>query len=386
MNVPLLDLQGQYLQLKSELDEAVSNVVSSQYFILGPEVSRFEEEIANYLDVQHALGVSSGTDALLLALMALGVKAGDEVILPTFSFFATAGVVARMGAIPRFVDVDPVTYNIDPSDIEGAISSKTGAIIPVHLYGQSAAMDEIISLGKRHGVPVVEDAAQSIGAAYSNGAALGTIGTVGCFSFFPSKNLGAFGDAGMVTTNDGELYEKMKLMRVHGAARAYTHEVVGGNFRIDAMQAAVLSVKLPHLNEWSRKRAENANLYRKLFVERGLSDLDEIYPTSEQPVALPRAVVPDGERPGHIYNQFVVRVNDREGLMERLREEGIGHSVYYPIPFHRQPCFLEFVAEGEEFPAADRASEEVLALPIFPELSIKQMTRVADVIAGYYRS
>ena len=386
MNVPLLDLQGQYSQLKSELDAAVQRVVESQYFILGPEVAEFEAICADYLGVEHALGVSSGTDALLLALMALDIGPGDEVIIPTFSFFATAGVVARLGATPVFCDIVPETFNLDPQSVSAKLSEKTKGIIPVHLFGQGAEMDTLMEIADKAGVPVVEDAAQAIGAVDGAGRSLGSIGRAGCFSFFPSKNLGAFGDAGLVVTNDTELYEKMKLMRVHGAAEAYRHEIIGGNFRIDAIQAAVLATKLPHLDEWSRGRRRNAQLYRTLLLERGLAGTGEFLPDEEHPVGLPVEASTPSEGLGHIYNQFVVRVRDREGLIERLKEEGIGHAVYYPVPFHRQPCFAPYHSGEYRYEVAERASREVLALPVFPELSEDQIKRVVAVIADYYRS
>ncbi len=384
MNVPLLDLQGQYNQLKEELDEAVRRVVESQYFILGPEVTAFEEKIADYLGVRYALGVSSGTDALLLALMALDIGPGDEVIIPTFSFFATAGVVARLGATPVFVDIVPETYNIDPDDVERKLTEKSAAIVPVHLFGQGADITRVMEIASRSDIPVIEDAAQAIGAVEVEGRSLGTIGKAGCFSFFPSKNLGAFGDAGMVVTDDSELYDKMKLMRVHGAAQAYRHEIIGGNFRIDAIQATVLSTKLPHLQEWSMGRRRNAALYRTLLIEGGVSREDAIYPDDAYPVALPVEAVTPANGLGHIYNQFVVRVRDRDGLTAALKESGIGHSIYYPLPFHHQPCFEPWVPAGAEYPVADRAAGEVLALPIFPELSEEQISRVVEVIVDWY--
>lgn len=386
MNVPLLDLQGQYNQLKVELDEAVRRVVESQYFILGPEVTAFEEKIADYLGAKNALGVSSGTDALLLALMALEIGPGDEVIIPTFSFFATAGVVARVGATPVFADILPESYNIDPVEVERKLSEKTRAIIPVHLFGQGAEIERIVDVASRAGVPVVEDAAQAIGGVDDRGRSLGTVGNIGCFSFFPSKNLGAFGDAGLVVTDDPELFEKMNLMRVHGAAQAYRHELIGGNFRIDAIQATVLSTKLPHLEEWSMGRRRNASLYRRLLVEGGVSLSGGLHPDDSHPVALPVETVASDSGLGHIYNQFVIRVVDREGLTSHLKESGIGHSIYYPLPFHHQPCFAEYVGVNDAFPVADRAAAEVLALPIFPELTEEQIARVAEVILDYYRN
>ena len=384
MNVPLLDLKPQYEGLKGEIDAVVSRVIESQYFILGPDVERMEREMAEYLEVAHAIGVSSGTDALLLALMALDVGPGDEVIVPTFSFFATAGVVSRLGATPVFVDIDPVTYNINPELIEGKITSRTKGIIPVHLFGQAADMRPILDLAERHGLPVIEDAAQAIGARYEEEKRLGGIGRVGCFSFFPSKNLGAFGDAGLVVTNDQELYQRMKIMRVHGGERSYYHSVIGGNFRIDAIQAAILSVKLPHLDRWTAGRRANADRYRGLFIEAGLSEsADQVVPQVGRPVGLPQAVY-HGEE-SHIYNQFVIRVPERESLVEHLREKGVGHAVYYPVPFHRQECFASLGYSAEEFPEAERASVEVLALPIYPELVPEQQEYVVETIRTFFQ-
>ena len=384
MNIPMLDLKLQYGSLREELDGAVARVVQSQNFILGEEVEAFEMEIARYLGSRHALGVSSGTDALLLGLMALGIEPGDEVILPTFSFFATAGVVARLGARPRFVDIDPATYNIDPEGIAPEISERTAAIIPVHLFGQGADLDRIRELASGAEVPVVEDAAQALGAVDRHERSLGTVGEVGCYSFFPSKNLGAFGDAGLVVTDDTELWEKMKLMRVHGAAQAYMHEVVGGNFRIDALQAAVLRVKLPHLETWSLGRKENADRYRARFLERDLSREGEIFPSDEYPIALPVEAAVGVNGLHHIYNQFVIRAVDRDALAANLRAKGIGNAVYYPVPFHRQPCFRPWIDPSQQFPAADRAASEVLALPVFPELTTDQIDQVVEAIADFY--
>ena len=356
MTVPLLDLKAQYASLKSELDEAVLRVAESQYFILGPEVTRLERAMEEYLGVAHALGVSSGTDALLLALMALGVGIDDEVIVPTFSFFATAGVVSRLGARPVFVDIDPVTYNIDPDAARRAITSRTKAIVPVHLYGQSADMEPLMALAAEHGVAVVEDAAQSIGARYKDGRRLGSIGTVGCFSFFPSKNLGAFGDAGLVTTNDSELYERMRIMRVHGGERRYYHSVVGGNFRLDELQAAVLNVKLPHLESWSQKRRQNAGRYDELFARLGLT---EGTPDEAGRIRTPQAIYRESGTPDyHIFNQYVIRAERRDELRAWLTDRKIGNEVYYPVPFHLQECFQYLGYKQGDFPAAETASAE----------------------------
>ncbi|MCE2504761.1 MAG: DegT/DnrJ/EryC1/StrS family aminotransferase [Chlorobi bacterium] len=384
MNVPLLDLKPQYQALKSQLDAAVQEVVESQYFILGPQVEKLEQEMEEYLEVNYAIGVSSGTDALLLALMALEIGPGDEVIVPTFSFFATAGVVSRLGATPVFLDIDPGTYNVQPDLVAEAVTEKTRAIIPVHLFGQGADMEPIMKIAQQRNVPVVEDAAQAIGTRYCDGRRLGGIGRVGCFSFFPSKNLGTFGDAGLVVTNDSDLYYRMKIMRVHGGERTYYHSVVGGNFRIDAIQAAVLSVKLPHLDTWSKARKANADRYREFFVEAGLShSSQQIFPEDNYPVGLPQQMY-EGEE-SHIYNQFVIRVSDRDCLCEYLRERNVGHAIYYPVPFHRQECFSSLGYGSDQFPKAEQAAKEVLALPIYPDLSSDRLGYVVEVFEEFYR-
>ena len=384
MNVPLLDLKPQYQALKSQLDTAIQEVVESQYFILGPQVEKLEQEMEEYLEVNYAIGVSSGTDALLLALMALEIGPGDEVIVPTFSFFATAGVVSRLGATPVFLDIDPGTYNVQPDLVAEAVTEKTRAIIPVHLFGQGADMEPIMKIAQQRNVPVVEDAAQAIGTRYCDGRRLGGIGRVGCFSFFPSKNLGTFGDAGLVVTNDSDLYYRMKIMRVHGGERTYYHSVVGGNFRIDAIQAAVLSVKLPHLDTWSKARKANADRYREFFVEAGLShSSQQIFPEDNYPVGLPQQMY-EGEE-SHIYNQFVIRVSDRDCLCKYLRERNVGHAIYYPVPFHRQECFSSLGYGSDQFPKAEQAAKEVLALPIYPDLSSDRLGYVVEVFEEFYR-
>lgn len=383
MPIPLLDLKAQYATLQPELDDAVLRVGRSQYFILGPEVTRLERSMEEYLGVRHALGVSSGTDALLLAMMGLGIGPGDEVIVPTFSFFATAGAVSRLGARPVFVDVDPVTWNIDPGSIERAVTPRTRGIVPVHLFGQSADMDPIMEIADRHGVPVIEDAAQSIGAQYRDGRTTGAIGNVGCFSFFPSKNLGAYGDAGMVTTNDTRLYERMKIMRVHGGERRYYHAVIGGNFRLDEVQAAVLNVKLPHLASWSSARRRNAALYRDLFVQAGLSsDGTATCFDDDNIVLIPQMAWGDSllEQP-HIFNQFVIRLRHRDSVRVILQEREIGNEVYYPVPFHLQECFADLGYHKGDFPNAEEASGEVLALPVYPELTPSDIASVVGAIA-----
>lgn len=387
MKVPLLDLKPQYLSLKKEIDEAVQRVIDSQYFINGPDVAKLEEEINQYLNVKYSVGVTSGTDALLLALMALQIKPGDEVIVPTYSFFATAGVVARLNAIPVFTDIDSVTFNMDPRDLEKKITAKTKAVIPVHLYGQSAEMDEIMAIAKKHNIKVIEDGAQAIGAQYKDGKFVGTIGDIGCFSFFPSKNLGGFGDAGIVTTNDEELYKTMKMMRMHGMEPKYYHKIIGGNFRIDTLQAAVLRVKLPHLDSWSAKRRENAELYTNLFIKAGLAtETGKILYDEKNKVLLPKAVYKEsGHKNYHIYNQFIIRVKDRDGLLEHIRKNDIGCDIYYPVPFHRQECFAYLNCNDSDYPVSNSAAVESLALPIYPELSNEQIKFVVDTIAEYIK-
>jgi dTDP-4-amino-4,6-dideoxygalactose transaminase len=383
MNVPLLDLSGQYAELKPQLDEAIIRVAESQRFILGREVEALERAMEEYLEVRHALGVSSGTDALLLVLMALGVSPGDEVIVPTFSFFATAGVVSRLNALPVFVDVDPVTMNLDPAEIERVATDRTKAIIPVHLFGQSADMGAIMDVAGRLGIPVVEDAAQAIGTRYRDGRRVGSIGAAGCYSFFPTKNLGGFGDGGLVVTNDSELFETMKLMRVHGGERRYHYRIIGGNFRLDEIQAAVLNVKLPHLDRWSSRRRENAAHYDSLLVASGVSEGTGRTEFDERNLLLLPADRDAGAAPfTHIYNQYSVRSERREQVREALAAAGVGSEIYYPIPLHRQECFAELgYAEGS-LPVSERISREIFSLPIFPELSSDQLDHVARSLAA----
>ena len=381
MKVPLLDLKPQYLSLKKEIDEAIQRVVDSQYFIMGPDIALLENEICQYLGCKYAVGVSSGTDALLLALMALDIKPGDEVIVPTYSFFATAGVVSRLNATPVFTDIDPVTFNMDPKDIEKRITSQTNAIIPVHLYGQSAEMEEIKSIADKYNLKIVEDAAQAIGAQYKDGKSVGTIGDIGCYSFFPSKNLGGFGDGGIVVTNDLELFERLKIMRVHGMEPKYYHKVIGGNFRLDAIQAAVLRVKLPHLNLWSAKRRENAEVYTKHFVEYKLAEIEgKTEFNSENKVLLPKAIYKSSIKNYHIYNQYIIRVENRDECITYMREKGIGCEIYYPVPFHKQECFSFLGYQEDEFPISNEAAKESIALPIYPELTNDQIKYVVDCI------
>ncbi len=369
MQVPLLDLAAQYAPIRDAVVEAVTRVIDTQQFILGSEVTAFEAEVAAYLGARHAIGVSSGTDALLVAMMALELGPGDEVIVPTYSFFATAGCVTRTGARPVLVDIDPVTCNLDVQAVGRALTPRTRAIVPVHLYGQAADMAPLLALAHEHGVSVIEDAAQAIGATL-DGRSLGTLGDFGCFSFYPSKNLGAAGDAGLVTVQDDALAARVRLLRVHGAQRTYHHEKVGGNFRMAAIQAAVLRVKLRHLEAWTEARRRNADRYRALFAS-----LAPAAPV-QLPVELP------GRR--HIYNQFVVRAARRDGLRDHLRAHGVGCEIYYPVPFHLQPCFVDIGAPAGAFPQAERAAAETLALPIYSELSEAQQQYVVETIAAFY--
>ena len=386
MRVPLLDLKPQYQSLKKELDEAVIKVAESQHFILGPEVSGMEQEFCNYLGCKHAFGVSSGTDALLLALMAIDIKPGDEVIVPTYSFFATAGVVSRLFAKPVLVENDPVTFNMSPKDFEKKITSKTKAVIPVHLYGQSADMEEIVRIAKAHGLIVIEDAAQAIGTQYKDGRFVGTIGDIGCFSFFPSKNLGCFGDGGLVTTNNDDLAKTLVIKRVHGGEPKYYHKVIGGNFRIDAIQSAVLRVKLPYLDKWSEKRRQNAERYTQLFINAGLAEeTGKTVFDSKNKVLLPKAVYKSSEvKNYHIYNQYIVRVEQRDLVRDFLTKNEIGTEIYYPVPFHLQECFADLGHKKGDFPVSEFSADYSIALPIFPELSDEQIAFVVDTFKKYF--
>jgi dTDP-4-amino-4,6-dideoxygalactose transaminase len=387
MKVPLLDLKLQYATLKQQLNEALIHCAESQSFILGPEVEKLEHNLETYLGCRYALGITSGTDALLIALMALDMKPGDEVIVPTFSFFATAGVVSRLQAVPVFCDIDPITFNLDPACVEKIITPKTKAIIPVHLYGQSAEMDGLMTLAKRHSIAIVEDGAQAIGAQYKDGRKAGTIGDIGCYSFFPSKNLGCFGDGGLVVTNNEDLAKKLRILRVHGSEPKYYHKVVGGNFRLDAIQAVVLNIKLPHLDAWSQKRRVNAELYTRLFKNVGLSEQEGVLAYSEKnKVLLPAAVYRQtGVRNYHIYNQYVIRIQQRDALKAYLSDKNIGSEIYYPVPFHRQECFAYLHAKDTQFPESNRAAQECLALPIFPELTDDQITYVVESIGEFFK-
>ena len=370
MNVPLLDLKAQYRAIKPEVMSAIEAVCDEQGFVLGPRVVAFEEAAAQYIGSRYAIGCASGSDALLLSLMAIGVKAGDEVITIPFTFFATASVISRLGAKPVFVDIQPDTFNIDPALIERAITPRTKAIIPVHLFGQCADMAAINEIAKRKKVFVIEDACQAIGAVQQEKRA-GVLGDTGCFSFFPSKNLGGFGDGGLITTNDKTLADSMAMLRVHGSQIRYLHEAVGINSRLDALQAAVLHVKLKYLDQWTEGRRRNAERYRQLFGQTKHAECVVLPPT----------------KPGnfHVYNQFTVRVPKRDELRAFLKEKGVGTEVYYPLPMHLQNSYRELGHEKGSFPLSEQAAEEVMSIPIYPELTGAQQGYVVETIAEFYR-
>jgi len=369
--VPLLDLARQNGPLKDEIAAALARVCDSGWFVLGPEVEQLENRIAEYCQAKHAVGCASGSDALLLSLMALEVGPGDEVILPSFTFFATASAVTRLGARPVFADIDPATFNVDPVQIERLISPATKAILPVHLFGQCAEMEAIVRIAQGANVPVIEDAAQAIGAEF-DGRRAGSIGDVGCFSFYPTKNLGGSGDGGMLTTSDDALADVLRLLRVHGMRPRYMHKVVGINSRLDAFQAAVLNIKLPQLDRWTEHRRQNAQRYAEMFAKAGLDDV----------LGLPSTA----PRRRHVWNQYVVRVpgGQRDQLRESLREAKIGTEIYYPLGLHQQECFRYLGYGPGDLPETDRAAAEVLALPIFPELTAEEQKLVVDRIVAFY--
>jgi len=378
MQVPLLDLKAQYATIKAELDAVVAEVMASQQFILGPQVRACEEAVARYSGCAHGIGVSSGTDALLICLMAEGIGPGDEVITTPYTFFATAGSIARVGAKPVFVDIDPATYNLRADQIESKITPRTRAIIPVHLYGQMADMDAVMQAAQKHRLVVIEDAAQAIGAEHK-GRRAGSIGHYGCFSFFPSKNLGAAGDGGMVVINDAQRAETLRRLRAHGMQPKYYHKVIGGNFRFDTLQAAVVLTKLPHLDGWTSGRQRNAERYNRLFEAAGLPIGDSShYGTQEKVLFLPKVVA---DR--HIFNQYVIRSPHRDGLRAALQAKGVGTEVYYPVPLHLQECFAYLGYKPGAFPESERAAAETLALPIYPELSETQARHVVDCVAQF---
>ena len=363
---PFLDLKAQFATIREEVFEAIRRTLQSQHFILGPEVTELEHELAEVTQCKFAIGCASGTDALILALRALGVGAGDEVLTTPFTFVASAGSIAQVGATPVFVDIDPQTFNIDPKRMETAVTPRTRAIMPVHLFGLTAPMEAINEIAGHHKVPVIEDAAQAIGAQF-HGRPAGSLAALGCFSFFPSKNLGGAGDGGLVTTNDEHLAEQLKLLHLHGARHRYEYEILGMNSRLDALQAAILRVKLRRLEDWNSGRRRNAALYRKLFEEFGLAEK----------IVLP--VEPAGME--HVYNQFTIRVPDRDALRDRLRSEGVPSEIYYPIPLHLQKAFAYLRYKAGDFPESERASREVLSLPIYPELTEQQQRMVVTGLA-----
>jgi dTDP-4-amino-4,6-dideoxygalactose transaminase len=375
MQVPLLDLKKQYQTIKDDALKIAEEIFESQYFILGPRVDALEKEIAEYCSTRHAVGVSSGTDALLLSLMAADIGHEDSVITTAYTFFATAGSIARTGAKLIFVDIDPDTYNISPECVEKTIAdmtkeerAKLKAIIPVHLYGQCADMDPILKIAEKYNLIVIEDAAQAIGAEYKNRRA-GSMGGFGCFSFFPSKNLGAFGDGGIVTTNSEKFYDKLRILRVHGSSPKYYHKIIGGNFRLDAFQASIVSLKLKHLDKWTKKRRENAGKYRTLFSDTGLEDLVKL---------------PVERENRHIYNQFVISLKDKRDELRRfLNDAGIGAEIYYPIPMHLQECFSYLNYKKGDFPVSEHAALHTLAIPVYPELSEDQQGYVVQKIKEF---
>lgn len=376
MQVPLLDLKAQYQEIREEVLAAISDVCESQHFILGAMVEKFEEKIARYSKVKHAIGVASGTDALLLALMAIGVGHGDEVVTTPYTFFATAGSISRLGARPVFVDINPKTYNMDPNRLDDYIKKRLKAkgqrlkaIIPVHLYGQCADMNPIVDIAKKYNLKVIEDAAQAIGAEYKDQKA-GSIGDCGCFSFFPSKNLGGFGDGGMVITNDDDLTSRIRVLRVHGSEPKYYHKMVGCNSRLDALQAAILMVKIKYLDRWTKERQDNAERYNQLFKEADLLD---------------KVVIPHVEPYSHhIYNQYVIRTSNRDALRVHLKKENVGTEIYYPVPLHIQECFRGLGYKTGDLPEAEKAANETIALPVYPELTEEMQRYVVEKIREFY--
>ncbi len=381
MNVPLLDLKAQYAGIRDEIRKAVDEVLESQYFILGPTVERFENAVASYVGSEYAVGVASGSDALLLALMALDIGPGDEVITSPFTFFATAGAISRLGARPVFADIHPDSYNFNPDHLEAKITAKTRAILPVHLYGLGADMTPIMEVARQHGLHVVEDAAQALSAEYplrDKWERLGTIGHLGCYSFFPSKNLGGCGDGGLVVTDDEVLADRLRVLRNHGASPKYYHKYVGCNSRLDAVQAAALSIKLEHLDSWSRQRRRNAALYDRLFDAKCLIEAGHIQ--------VPQRVYQcgDEDRHDHVFNQYVIRTKQRDGLKAFLGESGIGTEIYYPLSLHLQDCYKDLGYKPGDFPESERASQEVLAIPVYPELTTEQQEFVVGQIAEFH--
>lgn len=370
MKVPLLDLKRIHEPIEPELKAAFAEVLESNYYIMGPKVQAFEAECSDYLKTSHSIGVSSGSDALILALMALDLKPGDEVICPSYTFFATAGAIWRLGAKPVFIDIDPKSYNLDPTLLEGLITDKTKAIIPVHLFGQTADMSPILEIARKYDLPVIEDAAQAIGAE-CHGQKAGSLSDMACFSFFPAKNLGAMGDGGLLTVATAELADKARVLRVHGSKPKYHHHLVGGNFRLDALQAALLSVKLPHLDAYAEARRQNAQRYFDAFDDQSF-------------FALPH---PQSDAFEHVYNQFVIRLKEsaqRDALQAHLKERGIGSAIYYPIPLHLQACFAELGYKEGDLPVSEACAKETLALPIFPGMTLEEQNYVIAEIKAFF--
>jgi len=390
MKVPLLDLQAQYNALKPELDRAIAEVMASQHFILGPQVQECEKAIAAYSQCAHGVGVSSGTDALLMCLMAEDIGPGDEVITTPYTFFATAGAIARVGARPVFVDIEPVSYNIEPAQIEAKITSKTRALIPVHLYGQMADTEAVMAIARKHNLVVIEDAAQAIGAE-RHGKRAGSLGHYGCFSFFPSKNLGAAGDGGMIVTNDAQRAEKLVRLRAHGSKPKYYHKVVGGNFRLDTLQAAIVTAKLKYLDGWTTSRQRNAERYDKLFAASKLAVTDSLRYASNGHAqgsanGAPQLVLPKTVAERHIFNQYIVRTSRRDQLKTALQDKGVSTEIYYPVPMHLQECFASLGYKPGAFPLSESAAQETLALPIYPELTDAQAAYVVDAVKSFFQS
>jgi len=370
MHVPLLDLSASYQEILTDVEKNINKIIRSGQFILGPIVEELEQQIAIYCRVKYAVGVSSGTDALLISLMAAGIEKGDEVITTPFTFFATAGCIARLGARPVFVDIEQETFNIDPNKIEENITDKTRAIIPVHLYGQSVNMDPVLELAKKYNLVVIEDAAQAIGSEYK-GRKTGSMSDYGCFSFFPTKNLGGFGDGGMVTMNSRKLYEQIKVLRVHGSNPKYYHKVAGGNFRLDALQAGIVMAKLKYLEGWTERRRKNAQTYNRLFKEKGVTN---------------RLTIPSEVFPRHVYNQYVVRVKGRrDELRGFLEENNIATEIYYPLPLHLQECFTYLGYKKGDLPESEKAADGTIALPVFPELTESQLEYVVETISQFFK-
>jgi dTDP-4-amino-4,6-dideoxygalactose transaminase len=388
MNIQMLDLKAQYRSIKEEIDQKILEIVTAQRFILGPEVEELEKEIADYIGVKHGIGVSSGTDALLAAFMALGVGRGDVVVTTPFTFFATVGTIARLGAKAVFCDIEPRTFSLNPLKLADVLDrecrkhkkSIIKAIVPIHLYGQCADMSPILRIADEYEIPLLEDGAQAIGAEYLHGDGVkraNGMGTMGILSFYPSKNLGAFGDAGMVLTDREDMSEKLRLLRVHGAENTYYHRIVGGNFRMDALQAGVLRVKLKHLEDWLASRREKANDYDRLFEESGLIEREYL----KIPEALYKK---SGIKNYHTYHQYVIRVKNRDKLQRFLKARGIASVIYYPLALHLQECFAQFGYKKGDFPESEKASAEVLALPIYPELGVEQQEYIVSAITEFY--